>query len=225
MAGYSVVLLDLDGTLTDPKHGITKSVQYALAKLGIDPPDPDELTGFIGPPLHLTFAQQYSLDTSEVSQAVAYYREYFSAYGLYENQMYPGIPRMLQQLHRVSRHLVVATSKPTLFAERILEHFGIRPFFEHVVGSHLDGTRSAKSDVITDSLERYPGIRHAIMIGDREHDVMGAHHNGIDSIGVTYGYGSLAELNAARATYLANTVDEIASIVSGNLPETGLVRN
>jgi phosphoglycolate phosphatase len=215
MAGYSLILFDLDGTLTDPKVGITKSVQYALAKLGIDPPGSEELTSFIGPPLHVTFAERYRLDPAAVSQAIAYYREYFAARGMYENLVYDGVPALLEELSRASRRLVVATSKPTVFAESILEHFGIRAVFDYVVGSHLDGTRSAKTDVIAEALRRYPDIRDRVMVGDRAHDVVGAKNNRIDSIGVSYGYGSRAELVEANPTYLVDTVAEIGRLVRG----------
>jgi phosphoglycolate phosphatase len=215
MARYSVVLFDLDGTLTDPKDGIIKSLQYALIKLGIDPPSPDALLPFIGPPLRETLAQQYRIGPAAVSRAIAYYREYFSARGMYDNHVYEGIPSLLHALKNTSRHLVVATSKPTVFAEQILTHFGIRMFFDHVVGSNLDGSRSAKSDIIAWALRRYyPDIRDAVMIGDRLHDVVGAQDNAIDSIAVTYGYGSLAELTAANPTYMAPTVDDIALILA-----------
>ncbi len=213
LSSYRLVLFDLDGTLTDPKIGITKSVQYALTKLGIDPPSPDALTPFIGPPLHVTFAQRYQMDPAVVSQAVAHYREYFSVRGMYENHMYEGIPTLLRELRTGPRRLVVATSKPAVFAEKILDHFGIRVFFDDVVGSHLDGTRSTKTEVIACALERYPGVRDAVMIGDRVQDVIGAQDNAIDSIGVTYGYGTPAELSEAHPTYLANTLDEIGRFV------------
>jgi phosphoglycolate phosphatase len=213
MPGYSLVLFDLDGTLTDSKVGMTKSVQYALVKLGIAPPSQDDLTPIIGPPLHVTFRERYGLPPATVSQAIAYYREYFLARGMYENQLYPGVLKLLQQLAAAPQYRIVATAKPTVFAERILDHFGIRSFFDHVVGSNLDGTRSAKTDVIAHSLGQYPGIGRAVMVGDRQHDVIGAHDNTIDSIGVTYGYGSITELTAANPTYMVNTVAEIGRIV------------
>ncbi|POB11262.1 phosphoglycolate phosphatase [Sulfobacillus sp. hq2] len=214
MAVYRVILFDLDGTLTDPKIGITKSLQYALQKLGIDSPSPDALTAFIGPPLHVTFSQQYHLDSHAVSQAVSYYREYFSSYGLYENHVYEGIPSLLEALRVTSRHLVVATSKPSIFAERILDYFGLRAFFDTVIGSNLDGSRSGKTEIIAQALQCYPGMSDAVMIGDRAHDIVGAHNNGIDSVAVTYGYGSLSELREANPTFLAHTVKETERLLA-----------
>lgn len=153
------------------------------------------------------------MPSASVVKAVAHYREYFSAHGMYENEMYEGVPELLRALRGASRQLVVATSKPTVFAEKILHHFGIRALFDEVVGSRLDGTQSAKTEVIGNALGPYPGVR-AVMVGDRMHDVVGAQNNVTDSIGVTYGYGSLQELTEANPTYLAHTVDEIGRFVS-----------
>lgn len=215
MASYSTILFDLDGTLTDPKVGITKSVQYALSKLGIKEPDLERLTSFIGPPLNLSFQQKYHFSSAEAQQAVEYYREYFKAKGMYENVVYESIPWLLKSLKDESRNLVVATSKPTVFAQKILDHFGIGQFFDHVVGSNLDSTRSDKTEIIEYTMIQYSDLPKSdfIMIGDREHDIIGANSNGIDSIGVTYGYGSREELTQAKVTYIADVIDDLIKLL------------
>ncbi|PSR30478.1 MAG: phosphoglycolate phosphatase [Sulfobacillus benefaciens] len=215
MTAYSTILFDLDGTLTDPKVGITKSVQYALSRLGIDAPDLDALTPFIGPPLHIAFQQQYHFNFTQTQLAVQYYREYFSVHGIYENVLYQGIPQLLTSLKENSRNLIVATSKPTAFAQQILCHFGIDQFFDQVVGSNLDGTRSAKTEIVACALRQYPQLPSTdfVMVGDREHDIIGATSNGIDSIGVGYGYGSREELSRANATYIADTVEHLRKLL------------
>lgn len=216
MAAYSVMLFDLDGTLTDSKIGITKSVQYALSRLGIKEPHLDNLTPFIGPPLLNSFRQIYHFSPTQAQQAVEYYREYFTKSGMYENLIYEGIPWLLQAINGQSKKLVVATSKPTVFAEEIIRYFGIEQFFEHVIGSNLDGTRSNKDEIIQHAIGYYSDLPKTdfVMVGDREHDIIGANANGIDSIGVLYGYGSRDELTKARATYVADAVQEVFDILS-----------
>jgi phosphoglycolate phosphatase len=209
---YDNVLFDLDGTLTDPKTGITKSVQYALDKLGIHVEDPDELVHFIGPPLIDSFREYYGFDTHLANQAIGYYRERFAQTGIFENKLYPGIPELLAGLKNQGRRLFVATSKPTAFSLRILQHFGLDPYFEGVVGSELDGTRNAKTEVIEYVLASYhlTAKDRIVMIGDRKHDVIGAKANGIDSIGVTYGYGSFAEMEECKPTYIVESIAELS---------------
>lgn len=214
---YQIILFDLDGTLTDPKPGITKSVQYALAKMGINEPDWERLTPFIGPPLALAFKEFYHMNDQEAKQAVDYYRERFSTVGLYENAVYPGIPELLKQLRSLNKILLVATSKPTVFAMKILEHFGLDEFFSHVVGSNLDGTLVEKSEVIAFALNKIGVYKkdNVLMVGDRKHDVLGAKGNGIDAAAVAYGYGPLPELNDAHPTYIVKTVGELAALLMG----------
>lgn len=211
MKKYQVILFDLDGTLSDPKVGITKSVQYALMKMGLDMPDLDELEGFIGPPLQESFANDYHFDKKQTQAALVFYRERFKEKGMFENELYPEIPLLLQELSKQGLTLVVATSKPTVFAVEILRHFKLEQYFDLIVGSNLDGTRTAKSEIIQFILEEYPSHQHEdfIMIGDRKHDIIGANNTEIDSIGVTYGYGSLQELTLAEPTYLVRSVHEL----------------
>lgn len=207
---YKYILFDLDGTLTDSKEGITKSVQYALSKLGISITDLDSLEKFIGPPLKDSFMEYYNFSDTKADEAVKYYREYFSERGLFENKVYPGVEAMLKQLKETGLHLIVATSKPTVFSEKILGHFNLSKYFDAIVGSTLDGSRSKKADVIQFALEEHK-IKNdeAIMIGDREQDILGAAENGLKSIGVTYGFGSYEELEKAGASLIVNCVDEI----------------
>lgn len=208
------LLFDLDGTLTDPKVGITTCVQYALSSFGIEEPDLDRLEPFIGPPLKESFMEFYQMSGEQADQAVAKYRERFETIGIYENKLYDGIPQMLRILKERGMHLAVASSKPTVFVEKILEHFHIEKYFEVVVGSELDGTRVKKDEVVQEALNRLFGDKPVqkdliYMIGDRKFDVEGAKALHIDSVGVAYGYGSMEELKAAKADYIVRTVEEL----------------
>lgn len=202
---YKYILFDLDGTLTDPGTGITNSVMYALKKYGIDAADRSELYKFIGPPLSESFIKYYGFSPSRAEEAIGFYREYFSVKGLYENEVYPGVPETLEALIAGGKSIILATSKPEEFAVKILEHFGLLPYFDCVVGATMDGRISKKADVIALALRR-GGVNpaEAIMVGDREHDVLGAKANALPCIGVTYGYGTKEELEAAGAEF---TVD------------------
>jgi phosphoglycolate phosphatase len=193
---------DLDGTLTDPKPGITRCVQYALEHLGFPVPTQDDLVWCIGPPLHASMKK--FVGTDELAhRAVELYRERFRDVGLYENDAYAGIEETLAKVAVGGRRLFVATSKPKVYADRIIEHFGLGGLFEHVFGSELDGTRTDKADLLAYALsEAKLDPARAIMIGDRSHDVVGARKNGMKAIGVLYGYGSLAELTDAGADHL-----------------------
>ncbi|UNK21256.1 HAD family hydrolase [Paenibacillus sp. N3/727] len=207
---YQNVLFDLDGTLTDPKIGITKSVQYALAKFGIHEPDLTKLEFFIGPPLQNTFMETYSFSSDKAWKAVEYYREYFRDHGIYENKLYGGMLEVLELLRSQGRTLFVATSKPSVFAHMILSHFQMDSFFTFVSGAELDGTRSDKSEIIKHIIDNYRlDPSDTVMIGDRKHDLIGAHNNNVHSIAVSFGYGSEEELMAADPTYLIHTVQEL----------------
>lgn len=211
---YSHVLFDLDGTLTDPQVGITKSVQYALAKFGITVYDLEHLTPFIGPPLQRSFQEFYGLSAADSLRAVEYYREYFSQNGIFENQLYNGIADLLQSLYACNVVLVVATSKPTMFAQQILHHFGLASYFTLVVGSNLDGTRSDKTEIIAHVLAQMQlDPANVVMIGDRKHDLIGARNCGIHSIGVEYGYGSPEELRNERPTHTVRFVQELRHLL------------
>lgn len=209
------ILFDLDGTLTDPKEGITKSVQYALDHYGIHVEDLDSLCPFIGPPLTDSYMKFYGFSPEQAREGVQVYREYFSVKGWLENKEYPGIHRMLAGLKEVGFELFVATSKPELFAKRILEHFGMAGYFTMIGGADMEETRVRKGDVIRYVLDTC-GIgqdeasrARILMVGDREHDVIGARECGLDCVGVLYGYGSREELETAGAAKIVETVEEL----------------
>ena len=212
---YDIILFDLDGTLTDPKEGITRCVQYALAKMNIIEKDLEKLVPFIGPPLMRTFKETYQLTDEEANQALTYYRERFSTVGLYENAVFPGIPELLDKLTANGKTLFVATSKPTVFSVRILEHFGLHQYFRAIIGSNLDGTRVEKNEVIEYVLSELGDHDSAkvLMVGDRKHDIWGAQKNGIAVAAVGYGYGSAEELNGAHPNFLVNTVAELGDLL------------
>jgi phosphoglycolate phosphatase len=215
------VLFDLDGTLTDPKAGITRSIQHALRKRGRPVPDADSLEELIGPPLEHSFRSHFGMSRAEARQAVEDYREYFAERGLYENELYPGIPELLAELRGAGLRLGLATSKPTVFAERILTHFGLTPHFECVVGSFLDGRREEKAEVIADALAALPGVApaSALHVGDRRHDVEGARANGIGAIAVGWGYGSREELARAGPRALVQSVAALRRLLLVDLLE------
>ena len=216
MKQYQYIFFDLDGTLTEPKVGITKSVAYALKYYGIHVEDLDTLCPFIGPPLKDSFMKYYGFNDAKAEEAVEKYREYFRPYGIYENEMYEGVDDLLTQLKECGKTIVLATSKPTVFAEIILKHFGLRSYFDCVVGSELDGTRVKKGDVIAYALEEI-GVTDkskVVMIGDRDNDILGAKENGLDCIGVLYGHGSREELQTAGADAIVETVEELSSSLS-----------
>lgn len=216
---YNYILFDLDGTLTDPKLGITSCVQYALDKFGINEPDRDKLEPFIGPPLADSFREFYGFDDEKAQQAIAYYRERFSTIGLFENEIYPGIPQMLEELQKAGKHLAVASSKPTVFVTQILEHFGILTYFEVIVGSELDGTRAKKEEVVDEARRQLlrgdaaKEQRDIAMVGDRKFDIEGAKAYHIASIGVTYGYAADGELEEAGADVIVGTVEELGRVL------------
>lgn len=206
------VLFDLDGTLTDSSPGITNSVAYALRKLGVEPPPREKLYPFIGPPLKWSFRHYYGFDEDRCADAVRYYREYFTAGGLFENAVYPGIPEALERLRAAGKRLCVATSKPEEFSVKIVEHFGLDRYFEAVCGAAMDESRTEKAQVLRYALDRL-GIppEACLMVGDREHDVLGAREAAsIPCLGVLWGYGSREELTAAGAAALAGTPAEMA---------------
>ena len=212
---YDVILFDLDGTLTDPGVGITNSVAHALAHWNIEVTDRATLYKFIGPPLSDSFMRYFGFSEEDAMHAITVYREYFSVKGLYENEVYPGIPELLQSLKKMGKTVVLATSKPEKYAVEILRHFVLYDYFDIIAGASMDESRNKKADVIAYALSQMkdPDISKLIMIGDREHDVLGAKQFGIDSIGVLYGYGDRAEHEAAGATYIVEKVEDILPLI------------
>lgn len=211
---YEFVLADLDGTLTDPGIGITNSIMYALKKFGMEIKDRSELYRFIGPPLADELCKVYGFSKEKSLLALQYYREYFSAGGLYENEVYEGIPDVLKELKAEGRKLILATSKPEVYSVKILEHFDLMKYFDFVAGATMDGSRVRKDDVIAYALRSCQVKKEeALMIGDRENDIQGAWKNGIRSLAVLYGYGSYEELSEAGASDFANHPGEIPEII------------
>ena len=198
---WDTVLFDMDGTLTDSQEGIVKSVSYALERLGRELPPRDTLTAFIGPPLHESFSAICGMDEAETERAVCEFRDYFARRGWAENVPYEGMAGL---------RLIVATSKPESFARKILEHFALERYFNLICGSHPEDRASAdKASVVRTALTRAGVTGRAVMVGDRRHDIYGAHANGLEAIGVLYGYGSREELSAAGADFLATDLDEL----------------
>lgn len=212
MAKYDVILFDLDGTLTDSGPGIVNSVQYALKKFGIDETDMAKLYKFVGPPLSETFVGYYGFDEEQCKQGVIWFREYYEAKGIFENSVYDGVPEMLHRLKEQGMRIIMATSKPEPMAERIVEHFDLKKYFERVAGSTMDETRTAKADVIAYALEEcgLTDQSKILMVGDRRHDIVGAKKNGLDSMGVLYGYGGRQELEDAGADYIVEMPQDVA---------------
>lgn len=205
MAKMTTIYFDLDGTLTDPKLGITRSIQYALSKLDRPPPPENELTWCIGPPLRASLKKLLGNDDL-AGKALSLYRERFADIGILENAIYPGIENTLSVLAKSGRRLFVATSKPSVYAERIIGHFKLTAYFERVFGSELDGRRSDKTDLLGYALQTMRvDPSQAIMVGDRSHDMIGARNNGMTAVGVLYGFGSKEELAGAGAHHVCTT--------------------
>lgn len=216
------ILLDLDGTLTDPKEGITKCVQYALASFGIDEPNLDNLEGYIGPPLDVSFKTFHGLSEEDSWKAVDKYRERFRDKGVYENAVIDGIPHCLETLKAAGKTLILATCKPQVFMHQIIEHFDLAKYLDFAVGSELDGTRKHKHEVIEEvfrQLSEKTGESvielkaDAIMVGDRDQDVNGAHKASVEVVGVRFGYAASDELEDAGADYIVDTVAELTALL------------
>ena len=211
---YDWLLFDLDGTLTDPFEGITRSVEYALNAFGIEVEDRRVLAPFIGPPLVESLTERYGFTMEDAVAAVAKYREYFAVKGLYENELFEGIPELLSDCRKAGYKISMATSKPTHYARIIAEHFDIARYFDAIHGSSLDGTRITKSSVVAEAVaEEHLDPSRALMIGDRRHDVEGAGEHGIRTVGELYGYGSREEHEAAGAAYIVNDLDELRELL------------
>jgi phosphoglycolate phosphatase len=210
------ILLDLDGTLTDPREGIVGCIRHALERMGHSSPGDEELARYIGPPLHEGFAEILGCeDKPVIDRAVALYRERFTDIGLYENGVYEGIVPVLATLRELGATLYLCTAKPLVYAERIVEHFGLRHFFKALYGSELDGTRTRKTDLIAYVLERESlDPSSTYMVGDRAHDVIGARANGVNPIGVLWGYGSREELVGAGAIVLCEHPAALGALFS-----------
>ena len=217
---FSCILFDLDGTISDPKQGICGCVQYALRSFGIEEPELDRLEPFIGPPLSESFMKYYNFTAEQAQEAVEKYRERFSVTGKYENVLYPGMGALLHDLKASGATLAIASSKPTVYVEDILVHFGIREYFDIVVGSELDGRRVHKEEVVAEVLSRLAALGESdpdkmVMIGDRSFDVEGAKAIGAHCIAVSYGYAQPGELENAGAEIIVRDVEGLRSVLLG----------
>lgn len=214
---FDYLFFDLDGTLTDPAQGITNSFIHALKFYGIEIPSYEKLCTYIGPPLVTTFQKEYGFSEEKSMEAVGKYREYFAQKGLFENKVYEEIPTLLQKLTEMGKTLIVATSKPEEYSIKILEHFNLSKYFKYICGSNMDESRSKKEEVIAYAMEKCsikPNEKDKIlMIGDREHDIIGAKKNNLKSCGVLFGYGNQKELSDAGADYIISTPLELLSII------------
>lgn len=211
------LLFDLDGTLTEPKTGITRCIQYALTGMGCAAPDEADLVRFIGPPLSQTFGHLLATtDEGAITQAITLYRERFAEIGMYENEVYTGMAETLATLVVEGHRLYLATSKPHFFAAKILHHFDLARYFQAIHGAELDGTRQDKADLIAYILHSEDLLAaETAMIGDRSHDILGARANAVTAIGVLWGYGSAAELTQANANHLVADQAELLRVVRG----------
>ena len=208
------ILFDLDGTLTDPKPGIAGCIQFALTELGIEAPAVDELLWCIGPPLKESFEKLLGERAGETGRALELYRLRFGKFGMYENDLYDGVPALLESLAGAGKTLFVATSKPHIYANPILEHFGLAPYFKAVYGSELDGTRADKRDLLGVLLaEQELNVAETVMIGDRRHDVEGAGAHGLTTIWADWGYGDDVERDAVNPDHICATIDNLKDIL------------
>lgn len=214
---YNVLLWDLDGTLTDSKEGITLSVQYALERLDYPPQKADNLDWIIGPPLKESFKTLLqTTDDDFLNRAISIYRERYQEIGIYENIVYPGIPELLHQLKEKGCRHLLATSKPRVFAEKILEHFLLDSYFSVIMGSELNGQFVEKDCLIAEVLKTVPASSRSktVMIGDRNYDVHGARANHIDVISVGYGFGTIEELRVASPDFIVQSVADLGKLLS-----------
>lgn len=210
---YDILLFDLDGTLTDSTEGIVRCLEYALERMGFD--IPEDTNKYLGPPLYQSFAEFCGMNEEQVNEAVRIFRERYSTVGLFENRVYDGVPEMLDRLKKGGKRIMVATSKPEVYAVRIFDRFGLSQFFEIVGGANINGTRNYKHEVIEYVLAKadITDRSRVLMIGDRRQDVDGAHKTGLKCMGILWGFGSIEELTEAGADFIAETPEKAADML------------
>ena len=215
MQQFSHVIFDLDGTLTDPRQGISKAIGYALSKMSIEGFDGEVPDGFIGPPLQQSFKELYSLNERNTGLAIEYFREYYSSKGLFENQPYPGIPELMEELHLAGKQLFIATSKLEMFALRIAAHFGFDRYVSGIKGADYKGEHATKTVIISNLLEmqRLVPSEKIVMVGDTVFDIVGGKMNGLTTTAVLYGFGKPEELQTAEPDFWSETVDDLYEIL------------
>ncbi len=208
------ILFDLDGTLTDSKPGIIRSIQYSLSKFGIEVNDPNKLNSFVGPTFRESLMVSYGFSEEDFKLAVEYYHDHFKEKGMFDNSPYPNIDKTLTVLKERGKKLAVATLKPTIFADQILDHFDLSHYFEHIIGIDLDSNLFGKKEIINECLKRFneSNKEKYMMIGDTKYDIIGAKEAGISSVGVLYGYGSKEDLIKAGADRLVLNHKEILEL-------------
>ena len=212
---FEYIFFDLDGTLTDSEPGIVNAALYTLEKYNISVNEKEELRKFIGPPLQDSFSTDYGFNEEEVEEAIATFREYYAEKGIFENEVYPGITEVLAELKNRGKKLAIATSKPEVFTVRILEHFDLIKYFDYIGAATLDDSKIKKGEIIKEALNTLSidDLSKVVMVGDRKHDIKGASVNGISSVGVMWGYGSIEEFEKHNATYIINEVEELLEIL------------
>lgn len=215
MKKYDIIAFDLDGTLTDPAHGLILSFEYGLKKMGVDYGTKESLKRFIGPPLYDEWRSEFGFSPEEATEALRLFREYFAVYGWWDNEMYEGVPEMLSRLKAAGKRIALATSKPEIFARQILNLFDIAKYFDFIGGASTDKTRDKKHEVLEYVLSGLgnPPCESVILVGDRKYDAEGARFVGIDSLGVTYGHGSSEEISAAGFNITVDSVSAIADVL------------
>lgn len=215
MKSYDIIIFDLDGTITDSQEGIINSIHHSLARFHIEENDREKLKKFIGPPLRDSYKKHFGFDDVMADRAIGLYREYYGTKGIYENALYGNILDLIRDLHGRGKRLLMASTKASFYMEKILEHFSIAPYFEAAAGSNMDGTLTAKAELIQAALSRisYDLGAAIVMVGDRELDIAGAKKNGIDSIAVTYGYGTWEELEEANPDFIVASVEELRELL------------
>lgn len=209
---YDLIMFDLDGTLVNSEEGVTKSVQYALNSFGIEENNQDNLRRFIGPPLVDAFKNFYNMTEENALMAVKKYRERYSKVGIYENELFDGVDILLKGLKESGKKIALATSKPHIFAREILKSFNLTEYFDILVGAEFDGTRNDKKDVISEVLKQAGEYKNPVMIGDRKHDVEGARENGVDFIGVSFGFAPEGEFEQFGVDKVVDSFKELIEI-------------
>lgn len=215
---YRYLFFDLDGTLWDSREGITKAVRYALEQMGYGSPDLKDLNKFIGPPLTESFPEFYGMTMEQAREGVGYFREYFTKQGIYENQLFDGVPEMLKTLKDAGRILCTASSKPEAHVRITLDYFHITDCFDHICGATLDESRSGKKEVLGELIRRI-GLteeelhKEVLMIGDRKHDVEGAASFGIPCLGTSMGFAPEGELESAGTLAIVNSLQEMTDYI------------
>ncbi|MBR2650615.1 MAG: HAD hydrolase-like protein [Clostridia bacterium] len=216
MKKYDTVAFDLDGTLTNPERGLTSAFAYGLKKIGVKIGNVGELKKFIGPPLRESFQREYGLSYEESERALYLFREYFGVYGWWDNELYSGIPELLASLKAAGKTVILATSKPEVYSSRILKLFGLTDYFDFAEGASFDSSRERKCDVLEYAMNAVGAKKEStVLVGDTHFDIEGANICGVDSIGVTYGFGTEEQLSSEGATYIASSVEEVGRILLG----------